>query len=230
MQRKLVVLLLISALVPSLVFASGKIKGKVADAGTGEPLVGANVLIQGTSMGAATNTSGEFTVLNVPAGTYSLKTSYVGYQAITLNNIRVNNDLTTEANFQLPAEGVQVAIVEIVAERPMVNKSATNAVRIIDNDFFNNLPARGLDAAVSLQPGVYEVPGTNTVYIRGGRPDEVGYNVEGVGVSDPLYGGRGLSVIAEALEQTQVQAGGYNAEYGGANAGIVSSQLRTGST
>ncbi|HUI66446.1 MAG TPA: carboxypeptidase-like regulatory domain-containing protein [Bacteroidota bacterium] len=229
MQRKLLVLLLISVLGPSLMFASGKIKGKVTDAGTGEPLVGANVFVLGTSMGAATNTSGEYTVLNVPAGTYALKTSYVGYQAITLNNIRVNNDLTTEANFQLPAEGVTVATVEIVAERPMINKNATNAVRIIDNEFFDKIPARGLDAAVVLQPGVYEVPGTTTIYIRGGRPDEVGFSVEGVGVSDPLYGGRGLSVIAEAVEQTQVQAGGYNAEYGGANAGIISSQLRTGS-
>ena len=53
--------------------------------------------------------------------------------------------------------------------------------------------------------------------------------MEGVGVSDPLYGGRGLSVTAEAIEQVQVMAGGYNAEYGGANAGIVSTQLRTGS-
>ena len=227
MLRKLLFLLLIAALVPGLMFASGKIKGKVVDASSGEPLVGANVIVVGTSMGAATNVSGEFNVLNLPAGTYTLKTSYVGYQAITLTNIRVNDDLTTDANFQLPAEGVTVATVIITAERPMVNKSATSAVRIIDAEFFDKVPVRGLDAAVSLQPGVYQ-QGTS-VYIRGGRPDEVGYNVEGVGVSDPLYGGRGLSVTAEAIEQVQVMAGGYNAEYGGANAGIVSTQLRTGS-
>jgi outer membrane receptor protein involved in Fe transport len=209
-------------------FASGKIKGKVVDASSGEPLVGANVVVLGTSMGAATNVSGEYTILSVPAGTYTLKTSYVGYQTITLSNVRVNDELTTESNFSLPAEGVQVGTITIVAERPMVNKSATSAVRIIDNEFFEKIPSRGLDAAVALQPGVYQQG--NTVYIRGGRPDEVGYNVEGVGVSDPLYGGRGLSVTAEAVEQVQVLAGGYNAEYGGANAGIVSTQLRTGSS
>ena len=226
MQRKLLFLLLITALVPGLMFASGKIRGKVVDAGSGEPLVGANVVVVGTSMGAATNVSGEFTVLNIPSGTYTLKTSYVGYQTITLSNVRVNNDLTTDANFQLPAEGVTVGTVEIVAERPMINKNATNAVRIVDAEFFANVPARGLNVAIATQPGVVLVG--NNIFIRGGRADEVGFRIEGVGVNDIVFGGRGVSVTAEAVEQVQVQAGGFNAEYGGANAGLVQTQLRTG--
>ena len=226
MQRKLFVVLLLAVLLPALLLAAGKIRGKVSDAGTGEVLVGANVVIVGTSMGAATNVSGEFVILNVPAGTYQLKTSYVGYQTITLSNIRVNNDLTAEANFQLPAEGVTVATVEIVAERPMINKNATNSVRIIDNDFFTNIPARGINAAITAQPGVVLQGGQ--IFIRGGRQDEVGFRMEGVGVTDILFGGRALQVTAEAVEQIQVQSGGFTAEYGGANAGIVQTQLRTG--
>jgi hypothetical protein len=226
MQRKLFLLFAISALLPALVFASGKIRGKVTDAGTGEALVGANVVVVGTSMGAATNTSGEYTILNVPSGTYVLKTSYVGYQAITISNVRVNNDLTSDANFQLPAEGVTVATVEIVAERPMINKSATNAVRIIDSEFFSKLPSRGVNTAIAVQPGVVDMRGN--IFIRGGRADEVGFRVEGVGANDILLGGRSLTVTAEAVEQIQVQAGGFNAEYGGANAGLVQTQLRTG--
>jgi outer membrane receptor protein involved in Fe transport len=228
MQRRLFILLLVTCLLPALLLAAnGKIKGKVTDAGTGEPLVGANVVVFGTSMGAATNTVGEFVILNVPVGTYSLKTSYVGYQAITIANIRVNADLTTDANFQLPAEGVTVATVEIIAQRPLVNKSATNAVRIIDNEFFGNIPGRGTNIAIAVQPGV--VVQNNNVYIRGSRPDEVGYTVDGVNVTNKLVGGNGLYIAAEAVEQIQIQAGGYNAEFGSANAGIVSSQLRTGS-
>ncbi len=227
MQRKLFLALFVAAFVPVLVFASGKIHGKVTDAGTGEPLVGANVVVAGTQMGAATNVSGEFVILNVPAGTYTLRSTYVGYQAITITNLRVNDELTTEANFPLPAEGVTVGTVEIVAQRPLVNKSATNAVRIIDNSFFETLPGRGVNLAVSVQPGV--VVQNNNVYIRGSRPDEVGYYVNGVNVSNKVNGGNGLFVPAEAVEQIQVQAGGYNAEYGSANAGIVSTQLRSGS-
>jgi hypothetical protein len=228
MQRGLYSVLLILALVPALVFGAGKIRGKVTDSGTGEPLVGANVVVVGTSMGAAANVAGEFLILNVPVGTYTLRTTYVGYQSITISNIRVNNDLTTEANFNLPSEGVTVGVVEIVAERPLINKSATNAVRIIDSEFFDKIPARGTAAAVAIQPGVV-VQGGN-VYIRGGRADEVGYRVEGTNVTDILGGGNGLYTTAEAVEQIQVQAGGFNAEFGGANAGIIQTQLRSGNS
>jgi len=229
MQRKLFVVLALTALIPAVLFASGgKIRGKATDAGTGEPLVGANVVIVGTSMGAATNVTGEFLILNVPVGTYTLRTSYVGYQTITISNIRVNNELTSEANFTLPAEGVTVGTVEIIAERPLINKSATNAVRIIDSEFFDKIPARGTNTAIAIQPGVVVQGGS--VYIRGGRNDEVGYRVEGTNVTNVLSGGNGLYTTAEAVEQIQVQAGGFSAEFGGANAGIVSTQLRTGSS
>jgi hypothetical protein len=226
MQRKLFFVLVLTVLIPAVLFAAGKIRGKVTDAGTGEPLVGANVVVVGTSMGAATNVSGEYIILNVPTGTYTLRTSYVGYQTITLSNIRVNEGLTAEAEFKLPAEGVTVATVEIVAERPLINKSATNAVRIVDQDFFDKIPARGVNAAISAQPGVITQAGN--IYIRGGRPDEVGYRVEGVTTTDVINGGSALYTTAEAVEQIQVQAGGYSSEFGGANAGIVQSQLRSG--
>jgi hypothetical protein len=226
MQRKLFFVLVLAVLVPAVLFASGKIRGKVTDAGTGEPLVGANVVVVGSSMGAATNVAGEYIILNVPVGTYTLRTSYVGYQSITISNIRVNQDLTSEANFQLPAEGVTVGTVEIIAERPLLNKSATNAVRIIDQDFFDKIPARGVGAALAATPGVTIQAGN--YYIRGGRPDEVGFRVEGVSTTDIVNGGSALYTTAEAVEQIQVQAGGYNAEFGGANAGIVQSQLRSG--
>jgi outer membrane receptor protein involved in Fe transport len=228
MQRKLFFVLVLTVLIPAVLFAAGKIRGKVTDAGTGEPLVGANVVIMGTTMGAATNVAGEFTILNVETGTYTLKTSYVGYQTITLSNIRVNEGLTAEADFKLPAEGVTVGTVEIVAERPLINKSATNAVRIIDSDFFDKIPARGVAAAIAIQPGVVVQGGG--VYIRGGRADEVGYRVEGANVTDILTGGNGLYTTAEAVEQIQVQAGGFSAEFGGANAGIIQTQLRSGSS
>jgi len=228
MQRKLLTVLMLMALVPVLVFAAGKIRGKAVDKDTDEPLVGANIVVVGTSMGAATNIAGEFVILNVPTGTYTLRSSYVGYQTITISNIRVNNDLTTETNFRLPGEGVTVQAVEIVAERPLINKSATNAVRIVDQEFFDKLPARGINAAIAIQPGVVTAGGN--IYIRGGRPDEVGFMVDGVTATDVVNGGNSLYTTAEAVEQLQIQAGGFSAEFGNANAGLVQSQLRTGSS
>lgn len=215
-------------LVPVLVFAgtSGKIKGKVADRETGEALPGANVMITGTTIGAAANVNGEFVLLNVPAGVYEVKAQYIGYREVSISNIRVNADLTTEVNFSLPAEALEVGEVVIVAERPLVNTNATNATRIQSYEDFKNMPVRTVNAVIALQPGV--VVQNGALYVRGGRNDEVGYYLEGASTRDADDGVNAITVIPEALEELQLQAGGYNAEFGGANAGIVRQTLKSG--
>jgi outer membrane receptor protein involved in Fe transport len=209
-----------------LMAAGGKIHGKVTDHESGEALVGATIQVVGTSFGATTDVNGVFTILNLNPDTYVLKASYIGYQTITLSNLAVDANLTTEANFALPSEGVKVATVEIIAQRPLVNKSATNSVSIMSSDYFANVPFRGVTEAVTLQAGVVERSGN--IYIRGSRADETGFQLEGVGVNNVLYGGNAVNVTQEAVEETQVQLGGYTAEFGGSNGGIVSSSLRSG--
>jgi outer membrane receptor protein involved in Fe transport len=228
MQQKYWLSLFLLLLVPGVIFAqSGKIRGTVTDAKSKEPLIGANIIVEATNMGASTDIEGTYLIINASVGTYSVKASYVGYRTITVSNVRVNQNLTTEVNFELSSEDVQVQTVEIVAERPLINKSATGAVRIIDNEFFTKLPSRGLDAVVLLQPGVVERNGN--FYIRGGRLDETGFTLDGVGVKDIIEGGRSVSITAEAVEQVQVLTGGYTAEFGGASSGLVRSDLKTGS-
>ncbi len=230
MHSKLLVQSLLLLLVPALLIGGtkGKIRGKVTDRQSGEALIGANVIVVGTSAGAASDLNGEYVIVNVDPGTYQLKASFVGYQPITLSNIRVNADLTTEANFQLAAEGVTLQVVEITAERPLVNKNATNAVRITTGDDITNIPVRGLNNVIALSAGV--VLQDNAVFIRGGRQDEVGFYLEGVPITNPMVGGRAVTIVQDALEEIQVQAGGYNAEFGGANSGIIQQQLRSGTT
>lgn len=207
---------------------NGKISGRVIDAETNEPLIGANVIITGTSLGAATDIEGRYFILSVPPGAYALKATYIGYQEHTVSNLRVNADLTTEADFKLRPVAVEVAPVVVVAERPLVNKNATNAVRISTSEELEKLPIRGVQNAVALQPGVVFQDGR--LYIRGGRSDEVGYYLEGANTRNVLDGTNLTNIIPEALEEFQVHAGGYNAEYGGANAGIVRQTLKSGTT
>ncbi len=78
---------------------------------------------------------------------------------------------------------------------------------------------RGINNILSLSPGV--VVQDNTVFIRGGRQDEVGYYLDGVSITNPVLGGRAVNIVQDAVEEIQVQAGGYNAEFGGANSGII---------
>ena len=228
MHRRLCSAVLIFLVLPSLLLGAGKIRGKVTDAETRESLVGANVALEGTTYGAATDVNGEYIILNVPPGVYKIKATYVGYTPFLASNIRVNNDLTTSLDVQLRAEAVSLATVEIVAEKPLVNKNATNAVRITTSDDLAAIPSRGINNILALSPGV--VVQDNTVYIRGGRLDEVGYYLEGVSITNPMVGGRAVTLVQDAIEEIQVQAGGYSAEFGGANSGIIQQQLRTGTS
>jgi hypothetical protein len=207
---------------------NGRISGKVTDQQTGEPLIGANILIVGTSLGAASDVNGEYLVTNLSPGEYSVKASYIGYRDVVVNGVIVTSGLTRDLNFQLQTSGISTAEVVIVSQRPLIEKTSTNASRRIGEEEMNNLGLRSLNAIVEIQPGVVRQNGLT--FIRGSRPDETGYQVEGADTKNLLNrnGGSLVTVTPDALQEVLIQAGGYTAEYGNANAGIISSEFKTG--
>ncbi len=220
-------LLFLFTLLPALLYAqTGKVVGKVTDLQTGDPLIGANVIIEGTSLGAATNANGEYVILNVPPGSFVLKARYIGYREVIFENIKVSVNLTTEVNFELPAEAYQTETVTVVAPKPLINKNTTNATSIVRSEDIENIPIRGVNAIVATQAGVVSQSGN--LYVRGSRADGVANYVDGVLVNDPVNGGARTQVISNAVEEIQFQAGGYSAEFGGANGGIISTQTKAG--
>ena len=92
---------------------TGKIRGTVSSS-DGQPLAGANVMIDGTSKGAATNSDGVYTILSVEAGTYTVTSSYIGYQSSSESNVTVKVDLTTPLDFSLSASAVEGEAVTII--------------------------------------------------------------------------------------------------------------------
>ncbi len=227
MFRKIKFLILLIALAPVMLYAqTGKIVGKVTDLQTGEPLIGANVIVEGTLFGAATDINGDYIILNVTPGTYSLKASYIGYREQVIQNIRVSSALTTEVNFALPTEEYTTETIVVRAPKPLVEKNITNSTSVVNKEDIENLPVRGVNSVIATQAGVVTQGGA--VHIRGSRSDEVAYYVDGVLVNNPVFGGSATGVINNAIEEIQVQAGGYSAEFGGANGGIISTQTRSG--
>ena len=218
--------LLALSLAPAEASTGGKIAGVVKDATTGDGLPHANVVVVDTKLGTTADERGRFFILNVPAGTYALKVTYIGYADYTVEDVRVSADLTTNLDIDLTSSDIQVEEVVIRAERPIIDKTATNAVRIVGAEDIEILPFRGVGGVLSLQAGVVEDEGA--LHIRGSRSDEIGYYVDGASVRNVITGSSAVSLIDEALEEIQLQAGGFNAEYGGANAGIVLQELRTG--
>ncbi len=212
---------------PLILFAqTGKIVGTVTDARTGEPLIGANVTIEGTLLGTATDIDGNLLILNVGPGTYGLRTTYIGYQDQVIENIRASVNLTTEVNFQLREEVLESDAIVIVAERPLINKNVTNSIAIISAEDIEHLPLRSVRSIVSQQAGIVNQGGD--LYIRGSRLDEVAFYMDGVLVNEMVFGGATTWAINNAIEEIQIQVGGYSAEYGGANGGIISTHSKVG--
>ena len=71
---------------------TGKISGIVTDKATGDPMIGANVVIPGTAMGAAADMDGNYTILYIPPGMHSIEISVIGYTKVTITDIRVRID------------------------------------------------------------------------------------------------------------------------------------------
>ncbi|MFA6234323.1 MAG: carboxypeptidase-like regulatory domain-containing protein [Bacteroidota bacterium] len=229
MQKKLLLVLLPLLLLPALAFAqTGKVSGKVTDLETGEPLIGANVIVNssGTTRGAATDANGGYVVLNVPIGKVVITVSYIGYKAITVENVLVRSNETSDKDIKLPSDTYKVDEVVIVAQKPLVDKNVTNSKQTVTQDDIENLPVRGVEGITALQAGVVSTGGG--IYVRGSRADGTSYVVNGMPVNNPLYGGRSLAVISNAIAEQSLQAGGYSAEFGGANGGLIATTTRTG--
>src|SRR5690606_2320702 len=88
LHRLMILLLVLCTATWILAGTTGKISGVVTDSATGEGLPGANVLIKGTSMGAVTDMSGHYTILNVPPGDYDLQVSFIGFNQVTVTGVR----------------------------------------------------------------------------------------------------------------------------------------------
>ncbi|MCF7803521.1 MAG: TonB-dependent receptor [Candidatus Marinimicrobia bacterium] len=206
--------------------SAGKISGTITDSETGEPLAGANILVEGTNYGASADTDGNYSILDVPPGTYTVTASFIGYSTIEKSNVQVTSGLTTRLNFEMETSAIEGDRVEVTVERPLVQPTATNVQRTISQDEFENIPTRNVQTFYSMQAGVVEQNGE--IHIRGGRASETGYMLEGSSIKGMVGSDAVVTTIPEALEQVNVQSGGYSAEIGNANAGIVQQSFRTG--
>lgn len=213
------------AVFPAIIIAqtSGKLAGSVTNA-SGEALAGANVLVTGTNLGGATDENGRYYILDVPVGVFSVEAQYIGYKTLTIDNVRINADLTTVLDMQLEVAAVEGEKVTVTAERPLINRSATNTNQIVDSEVIEALPLRDVSSVVNLQSGVVDG------HVRGGRSGDNAYYIDGVLVKNRWSGGNLTSSLSyTGTEQISVQAGGFSAEYGGANGGIINVATKSGS-
>lgn len=205
----------------------GKVAGRVVDKENGEPLPGANVIIEGTTLGAASDADGYFTILQVLPGKYSVVVQMIGFRKTRQTDVRVRVDLTSTVNFSLEAEVISGQEVTVIAERPLVIADETGSSVRVNSEEIEDIPGvTTVTDAVQLMPGV--VGEGEDLHVRGGRSGEAVYMVDGVAVNDALFNGQIPQVNKYSVQEIELLTGGYNAEYGNAQSGIVNIVTRSG--
>ncbi|MBW7888457.1 MAG: TonB-dependent receptor [Bacteroidetes bacterium] len=221
--------LLCSLLASSFLLAgtTGKISGTVTDDKTGETVVGANIIIAGTTMGAATDFDGRYIIPNISPGTYSLAVSAVGFRKQIIRNVLVNVDFTTTIDVKLSSEAVDMEAVIVTAERPLVRRDLTSTQTSVDAAQIKALPVESVTGILTTQAGIIQDAGGG-LHFRGGRSTEVAYTVNGVSVNDPFTNSNSLTIATNAIQELSVVQGTFNAEYGNALSGVVETGLKEG--
>jgi len=195
---------------------TGKIVGHVQDKATKEPLPGANVILVGTQRGAATDLDGDFLMLNVPPGVYTLEVQLIGYKTLKFEDIQVSVNRTAYVNAEMEESVLEGEVVVVTARRIAIKKDQTSSIRNIAAEDIQSLPVDNVRQVVEMQPGVVGS------HFRGGRSNEVNYLVDGIPVTESFYHeDQTVDVNPEAVEEVEVITGTFNAEYGNAMSGVV---------
>ena len=173
--------LLISIMaVPAIAGVTGKITGIVVNSATGEPLIGVNVLLKNTPLGAATNVNGNYTILNVRGGKYNITASMIGFKTVEVVDVTVLADRTTSVDIRLEQTAIEGEEVIITAERPVIVKDETATTVTVLAEDIQNMPVNSYQDIMTTVAGVLENHNSNTgIHIRGSRTGEVAYLVDG---------------------------------------------------
>ncbi|MYF18268.1 MAG: TonB-dependent receptor, partial [Gemmatimonadetes bacterium] len=212
---------------------TGKIAGVIKD-DQGNPLPGANVIVEGTRLGAVADADGSYFIINILPGRYALTASLIGYTNQTQSDVSVKTDFTTPLNFQLKETTVELAELTVVAERPPVERDKTTSKYIMGGDTIDRLSkAASTSELMSLQAGVSL--DNNEPAIRGsyqgnrGNSETLVY-VDGVVMDAGTARGdvQFVGVNSDAVQEITVITGGMEAEYGNATSGAIHIITREG--
>jgi outer membrane receptor protein involved in Fe transport len=230
---------------------TGKIAGTITDKSSGELLPGVNVLVIGTSLGTSTDLNGQYTILEVPPGTYRLQVSMIGYKKVIVEDVFVHIDQTSRVDVALETEAVQASEVVVTAQHPLIKPDVATSVSSYSAQQIEQLPTVDVVSVLGLQAGVQggwsgPLGGANApsyytqnyqtgavqvgggITIRGSGGDQILFNVDGVTLRDPRNDEPDTRIAMSDVKEISVERGGFNAEYGQVRGGIVNVITREG--
>ena len=204
---------------------SGKISGKVVNRDTGEALPGANVILVGTSQGAMADGEGEYYILNLRPGMYSISVSMIGFQTVTRKDVTIHPDHTALISFELSTKVIEGEEIFVIAEREniLMDRSASE-VSILADDIKKVPNIRNIKDYLNIEAGI------ENGLIRGGGLDQTALMVDGMSFVDNRSNQPIMMVNMSSIDQISIIKGGFNAEYGNIRSGLISIITKEGST
>ena len=225
---------------------TGKIEGVVTDKDSGSPMSGVQVTVEGTRLGNVTNEDGYYFILNVPVGLRKIDFTFTGYQPFSVNNVRITAGNTITVNGMMSSQviGLEAIVVEGEAE-PLMTRDNVQTRQNMDSRMITELPSENIQDLLVLQAGVV-VDYSGNYSLRGGREGEEALYVDGVlarsqneqqgtedrGSVDTDAGGviNPLVVATDAMEEVSLITGGFQAEFGNAQSGMINIVTKEGGT
>ncbi len=230
--------LLLCLVVPAAHAQSGKLAGRVTEQATGDGLPGVNVRVEGTLTGAVTDVDGRYTILQAPVGRLTLVFSAVGYRRVRVEGIEVSVDRTTLRDVAMAEEDAEGQEVVVTAERPAVVRDLTGTATGYRAEEIRNAPVEGIRGLLKLTAGIDTNP-DGTLSVRGSGPYDMQVLVNGMAQTMTSSGVPGYNIEKAnnswkydfnplGIEQLEVISGGFSAEYGNAQSGVVKVSTREG--
>jgi len=217
----------------SLFAQDGNIRGFVYDKATGEPIIFTNVVLKGTTYGAPTDQNGYFSITNLPAGTYTVIATSLGYETSTVVVDLKENGIENR-KFYISESSVNLGDVTISADKVESQNTVKMSVTKLTPKEIKKMPSIGgePDLAQYLQvlPGVvFTGDQGGQLYIRGGSPVQNKVLLDGMIIYNPFHSIGLFSVFdTDIMRNADVYTGGYGAEYGGRISSIMDITTRDG--
>jgi len=203
---------------------TGTIQGKVVDQ-NGVPIQGVSVIVVGAQTGGFTNAQGEFKVLRVPVGTYTVRAIIASHERQD-KPVRIDANRATEVNFALGERVTRIKGIEVTGDvKIAINKKSSSTKQVVTSEDLRSLPVDSYKDAIGLKAGVINQGGE--LHFRGGRANEVLTIVNGIPSRNPLNA-QGVDLGLLAVSSSEQVLGGLDAQFGNALSGVINLTTREG--
>lgn len=217
------------------------LRGVVTEAETGEPIIGATVVLKGTTIGTITEMDGSYTLKDIVPGRYNVEAKLLGYDPMEVQEVLIAGNKEVIVNFALKENNKllgEIVIRPTVSKEKAVNPLALVGARMLNMEEASRYAGGYSDPArlVTSFAGVAGSPDNNGISVHGNAPQSLSWRLEGIEINSPNHFtdafcmGTGVvsALSSNVLANSDFYSGAMTAEYGNALSGVMDMHMKAG--